>query len=96
MLKHKVHILIRLILSIMRRFNIVLSDKAGELIDRHKKHGEIKNLDETIEDLLSATKIFSLKDGWYWATGTEYRGPFQSEDAAWNDFVDNHPIEEEI
>ena len=79
----------------MRRFNIVLSDEAGELIDRHKKHGNIKNQDETIEDLLSAIKVFTLHDGWYWATITEYKGPFASEDAAWSDFVDEHPIEEE-
>jgi hypothetical protein len=34
-------------------------------------------------------------DGWYWFLGDERNGPFETEDAALNDFVDSHDAPEE-
>lgn len=40
-------------------------------------------------------RTFTLHDGWYWSTDDEYRGPFETEDDALNDFVDSHEAPEE-
>ena len=40
-------------------------------------------------------KTYELTDGWYWETTNESNGPFASEDAALNDYVDRYEVEEE-
>jgi hypothetical protein len=40
-------------------------------------------------------KTYQLADGWYWEIFDESNGPFQTEDEAINNYVDNHECEEE-
>jgi hypothetical protein len=40
----------------MRRFNVVVSDKAGEILDKFKKDTTAKSLDEALDNLLIASE----------------------------------------
>jgi hypothetical protein len=40
----------------MRRFNLVVSDEAGEVLDKHRDKGGFKSLDNAMDDLLLSLK----------------------------------------